>query len=105
MTDAEETVGTPTRDQIAEWLVRRGHPATWADYLEGLPWQYIRPVAAIAANSNVHPAAALATAALYSSDEEFRATARAHIDAKDPARPNRAQRRAMARAVRRRRPR
>lgn len=76
----------PTQTEIADWLSGEQHrPAeqaqSWAGFLTGLPWDYIRPVVQIAVNSRAHPSVALATAARYSKDAAFVATAQRHLDA------------------------
>lgn len=91
---------TPSQTDIATWLRDTGRPHTWAASLTGLPWQYIRPVVEIAANTGVHPIAALSIAATYSQDQTFRTAATAHIaehGAGKAAGPNRAERRAAKR--------
>ncbi|MEU8264465.1 hypothetical protein AB0C02_28065 [Micromonospora sp. NPDC048999] len=91
---------TPSQTDIATWLRDTGRPDTWAASLTGLPWAYIRPVCEIAANTSVHPIAALSVAATYSQDLAFRAAAAAHLakhGASETSGPNRAERRANKR--------
>ena len=76
----------PDRDEIAAALTTgyRLPVVTangWADFLTGLPWRYIHPVVRIAINAgHTHPALVLATAIAASSDEQFAAAGRAHLD-------------------------
>lgn len=82
----------PGQDEIATWLAAEHGMAQakaheWATFLAGLPWTYVKPVVQIAVNSHNHPATALATAATFSSDVEFVATAQRHLEAGD-ARPS-----------------
>lgn len=93
---------TPTADQITTWLADQQHPETWAEFLTGLPWQIIHPIAKMAGASKVHPALALGMVALHTGDPQVAQAARAHLAAKAPptATPppaNRAARRARRR--------
>lgn len=77
----------PTADEISSWLTETyplvENAASWADYLEGLSWGYIKPVCQIAVNAHHdHPAIALSTAASLSTEAVFKLTVRNHIAAK-----------------------
>lgn len=75
-----------TEADIAAYLARDTalDPAKvepWARYLAGLSWPYVRPLVKVAVNTGNHPAMALAVAAAYSDDEDFKAAAAAHLAA------------------------
>jgi hypothetical protein len=77
----------PTADEIRSWLAATyplvENTTSWATYLEGLPWGYIKPVCQIAVNAHHdHPAVVLSTAASASQDLVFKLTARNHIAGK-----------------------
>lgn len=80
MTDA----AISTEADIAAYLTRDtdldpGKVQSWARFLAGLPWPYIRPLVAIAINTGNHPAMALGVAAAYSEDAAFTAAAADHL--------------------------
>lgn len=77
----------PTRDEITTWLVEQHAPTEWATFLDGLPWQIIRPGVQIARASKTHPALALGAAAVYSTDRQVKATISAHLDRHAAAQP------------------
>lgn len=76
---------TPTRPEVVQYLLSRHAPARWVDFLDGLPWRYLRPVVTIAVNSHTHPALALGAAIRYSADEEFKTVGTRHLERKAPA--------------------
>lgn len=78
---------TPTHDQVVTWLAEQHHPQTWASFLTGLPWRYLRPLVKMAGASKVHPALALATAAAYSRDPELKRVAGEHLASQPGALP------------------
>lgn len=97
---------TPTLPELRAWLTQHHHPEDWTDFLTGLPWHIIKPGVQIAGASKIHPAIALASAAMYTGDQQIRDTIRQHLAGRDlgtgtpdPG-PNRATRRAAARTQR-----
>lgn len=77
----------PTAAEIHSWVATTyptvAKPAVWGEYLEGLPWGYVKPVCQIAVNAyHQHPALVLSTAGKASADAVFKLTARNHIAAK-----------------------
>jgi hypothetical protein len=77
--------GVPTQPEVRQYLLSRHAPARWADFLDGLPWRYMRPLVTIAINSHTHPALALGAAIAHSGDQEFRQVGTAHLARKAPA--------------------
>jgi hypothetical protein len=76
--------GVPTQPEVRQYLLSRHAPARWAEFLDGLPWRYMRPLVTIAVNSHTHPALALGTAIAHSADQEFRRVGTAHLAHKAP---------------------
>jgi hypothetical protein len=74
--------GVPTQPEVVQYLLSRHAPIRWAEFLNGLPWRYLRPVVTVAVSSRTHPSLALSTAIAYSADAEFKATGTAHLKRK-----------------------
>lgn len=80
-------MGVPKPPDIKQHLLKVGVPYgqvdNWVEFLSGLDWKWLRPVVKLAVNSHNHPAAAMATAAQFSQDDEFKAVAAKHLEARD----------------------
>jgi hypothetical protein len=76
--------GVPTQPEVVQYLLSRHAPIRWAEFLNGLPWRYLRPVVTVAINSKTHPSLALSTAITHSADAEFRAVGTAHLKRRAP---------------------
>jgi hypothetical protein len=77
--------GVPTQPEVVQYLLSRHAHGTWAEFLDGLPWRYLRPVVTVAINSKTHPSLALITAIAHSADAEFKATGTAHLKRRAPS--------------------
>lgn len=88
MTPQEKLDTIPAQDDIAAHLITvhkltavRAH--VWSTWLQGLPWRYLRPLAQLAVNAgHEHPALAVASAAMWSEDEAFKAAVKTHLEGK-----------------------
>lgn len=76
----------PTKRVIRDHLKRKGvkdrYLTSWADFLHGLDWPAIRPLAQIAAHTHVHPAIAAAKTIQFTQDENMRALLQGHLESK-----------------------
>lgn len=86
MTRPEPDSREPARyGQVADLLRESDLPEDtikdWARFLVGLPWCYVQPLVTISVNTKNPPPTALWVAAAYSEDPEFKAAAKAHLDA------------------------
>jgi len=76
----------PTKRVIRDHLQRIGvksrYRHAWADFLHGLEWQQLRPLAQIAVNTHVHPAIAAAKIIQFTQDNDVRALLQGHLESK-----------------------